>query len=105
MEEILRSILETEKEAEKILAEAKVSAGKISQDAGEEVERLKVRTGKAISEKVEAVLSKVRQEAAGAKEKIMAEAEVQAQSLEKQAQARIAQAVEVALNRLLVISS
>ena len=104
MEEILRSILETEKEAEKIIADAKLSTRKISQDAGEDAERLKVQTAKAIAEKVEAVLSKIRQEASLSKEKILSEAQSQALALEKQAQAHIAQAVEAALNRLFATS-
>ena len=104
MEEILRSILETEKEAEKILADAKQATQRFSQEASEQADRLKAQNQKLIAEKVESTLSKIRQEAAQNKEKILSEAQAQALALEKQAQAHIAQAVEAVLNRLFATS-
>ena len=101
MEKILKSILETEQEAENTLADAKLAAQKVSQEASVSAERLKIEQEKAIRGKVEAALSKVRQEASRAKEKILADAQIQAQALEKQAQAAMSRAVDVALNRLL----
>lgn len=101
MENILKSILETEQEAENIVAQAKQAAQKIAQDAAASAEKSKQDSEKAIREKVEAYLAKVRQEASVKKDKILSGANEQAHALERQAQANMGQAVTAALNRLL----
>ena len=101
MEGILKSVLETEREAEKILAEAKWTAQKMSQEANESAQRLKLACEKALREKMDAYLSEKRQEATGVKAKILAQAQTQAQDLDRQAEARMPEAVEDTLNRLL----
>ena len=102
MENILRSILETEKETERIVADARIAAQKMSQEASELAERLRTENQKVIREKVDTYLSKVRQEAAQAKDKILAEAQVQ--MLERQAEANMSRAVAVVLDSLLPTS-
>ena len=104
MEKILKSILETEREAEKIIVDAKQAAQKISQESAASFERMKIEQEKAAREKAQGVLSKVRQEASRTKENILADAQAQAQALEKQAQAAMPKAVDAALNRLISTS-
>ncbi len=101
MQKILKSILETEREAEKIIADAKGAAQKLSQETGAVLEKLKVQQEKAIRENVEAALARVRQEALRTKEKILADALAQTQVLEKQAQGAMSGAVTVVLDKLL----
>ena len=101
MENILKSILETEQEAENIVVQAKAAAQKISQDSGVLVEHLKQESERATREKVDAYLAKVRQEASAAKEKILSGADEQARGLEQQAKANMGKAVTAALDRLL----
>ncbi len=101
MENILKSILQTEQEAEKLIADAKIAAQKISQDGAQAAGGLKTEAEKKAREKVETLLSRVREEASAGKDKILAQAGQVAQGLDKQAQENMSKAVTAALNRLL----
>ncbi len=101
MENILKSILQTEQEAEKLIADAKIAAQKISQDGAQASAQLKMGVEEKSREKVETLLSRVREEASLGKEKILAQAGQLAQGLDKQAEVNMSKAVTAALNRLL----